>query len=363
MKTIALFSLLYISCQIGMSQPTANSLIPKVDNRVELLSIVFRLAKVKEFDDELNPVYSKAITAHFKKYQNHSLIKFVTQLKDSLEIVYWDAPTLAVHLAQPPSLEPIVSFNDSVPATIWGKKAVLSLKLVRLLKQFYKDAQCDDFFNSKKQYYESVNQQYEKQGVKLNRNWFLSFFGFEPTERHIAVLGLGMRNGTWLKIHFPNEYPQTYTIYRTLSFDANGLPNDFNIPIYSRLLIHEYIHAFTNTLVDNNSKDLRTSAEIILRNPEVYKLMKDTFYGNWQFLLYETMVRACAIKYLMANEKEKAVAEEEIVKQEKLGFFWMRELVKELDNFEKDKKTYPNLEAFMPQLNVYFKQVAERMKK
>ncbi len=362
MKLVALSSLLFVCCQICISQPSENSLIPKVDNRVELLSIVFRLAKVKEFDDSINPTYNKAIDTHFKKYKNHSLVKFVSQLKDSLEIVYWDAPTLAVHLEQPPSLEPLVAFNDSVPATIWGKKAILSLKLVKLLKQFYRDAKCDDFFKSQKQYYESVNQQYEKQGVKLNRNWFLGFFGFEPTERHVAVLGLGMRNGTWLKIHFPRGYPQTYTIYRTLSYDANGLPNDFNIPIYSRLLIHEYIHAFTNTLVDKNSNELKGPAETILKNPEVYKLMKDTFYGNWQFLLYESMVRACAIKYLMANEGTKAV-EEELAKQEKLGFFWMRDLVKELDKFEKDKKAYPNLEAFMPQLNVYFKQVAERMKK
>jgi Domain of unknown function (DUF4932) len=361
MKRIGLIALLFLSYYISTSQPTANSLIPKVDTRVELLSIVFRLANAKDFSDDINPVYTSAIQKHFDKYSNHALIKYVRHLKDSIEIAHWDVPTFAVHLSQPPSLDPLVQFNDTVPANIWGKNAELSLKLVKLIKQFYKDAKCAEFFESQKEYYNSVNQLYEKIAVKVSKPWFTTFFGIEPTEKHIAVLGLGMRNGTWLKIHFPNSYPETYTVYRMTAFDSNGMPADFTNPIYSRLLIHEYIHAFTNTLVDKNKGELRASAETILSNPEVYKLMKDTFYGNWQFLLYESMVRACAIKYLSENEGSKA-AEEEMVKQEKLGFFWIRDLVNQLSNFENDKKKYPSLDLFMPQLNSFFKQVANKMK-
>lgn len=362
MKAFVLSSLLFIGCHVCKSQPIANSLIPKVDNRVELLTIVFRLANAKGFSDELNPIYSKAIQGHFGKYSNHPLINYVSHLKDSIEILDWDVPTLAVHLSHPPALEPLVKFNDTIPANIWGKDAIISLKLIRLLKQFYKEAKCHEFFESQRSYYESVNQQYQKLAIKVNKPWFTDFFGLEPTEKHIAVIGLGMRNGTWLKINYPASDPETYTVYRTRSFDAKGLPTDFTDPIYSRLLIHEYIHAFTNTLVDKNKPDLRSSAETILNNPEVYKLMKDTFYGNWPFLLYESMVRSCAIKYLMANEGSK-LAEEEIVKQEKLGFFWIRNLVKELDRYQSNRTAYKDLVAFMPELTKFFKQTAIEVEK
>jgi hypothetical protein len=362
MKASLLIGLVFVSCYTGISQPIANTLIPKVDNRVELLTIVFRLAKAKDFSDDANPIYSKAIQEHFGKYSNHTLIKYVSHLKDSIEILDWDVPTLAVHLSQPPALDPLVKFNDTIPANIWGKDAAISLKLVRLLKQFYKEAKCHEFFESQKSYYESVSQQYQKLATKVNKSWFTDFFGLEPTEKHIAVIGLGMRNGTWLKINYPSSDPETYTIYRVKFFDANGLPTDFTNPIYSRLLIHEYIHAFTNTLVDKNKPELRSSAEVILNNPEVYRLMKDTFYGNWPFLLYESMVRGCAIKYLMANEGNKA-AEEEIVKQEKLGFFWIRKLVKELHRYQSNRAAYKDLSAFMPELNKFFKQTAIEIKK
>lgn len=365
-KALLIFSCFLYSLYT-LSQPVANSLLPKVDKRVELLSIVFRLARPNEFDSELNGGYSKAIASHFNQYAQHSLITYFNSVADSLkksgtEIAYWDVLALAAHLTQPPTLEPVVPFN-SVPPDGWDNRILFIPRLVRLLQQFYHDAHCEAFFATQQAYYQAVNHEYERKGVKLTKTWFDQFFGLKTTENYYAIVGISSREGAYLRVDYKNNYRDTYTIFGCTAFDSKGVPGTFAELTFSRTMLHEYVHAYTNQLIDNNMAALQSAAEIIIANPKVYDLMKDTFYGNWQFVLYESMVRAGGIKYMMANEKDTAVAEREMVKQEKAGFFWIRGLVKELDRYESNRSTYANLESYMPELIKYFESVAREMKK
>jgi Domain of unknown function (DUF4932) len=56
---------------------------PVVDKRVELLSIVFRLAGSAEYNAEDNRKYVQKIHAHFDRFQNLPLITYARQLRDS----------------------------------------------------------------------------------------------------------------------------------------------------------------------------------------------------------------------------------------------------------------------------------------
>jgi len=362
-----LFSLTWFIYSLNsIAQPLANSLLPKVDQRVELLGIVFRLAKPDQVNDEVNPLYSKAIATHFSSQAKHPLIKYINSFADSLinsgnEFGYWDALALAAHLSQPPKLEPLVPLL-SVSEDGWDNRTLLTAKMVRLLQQFYRDAKCDLFFNSQAPYYQSVEQAYVRTGVKLNQSWFANFFGLKTTESYYAVIGLAIGNGEYLRVNYQNNHRDTYTIFGVKKFSAEGVPSNFKEPVFAWLLIHEYVHAFSNQLVDKYLKQLQPSAEVILANPRVFGLMKNTFYGNWQFLLYESFVRACHIKYLMSNEKNRAVVDAELTKQEKAGFFWMEGLVDGLEFYERNRNTYKDLEAYMPELMDYFKKVQTEMK-
>jgi hypothetical protein len=363
---LAVLVSVFLSSMLSSAQPVANSLLPKVDDRIELLGIVFRLAKPTEVNHELSPLYSKAINSHFKQYAGHALVKYINSFSNSLsrsgnEFGYWDALALAVHLSQPPKLEPQVQLY-SVPEDGWDNRTLLTSKMIRLVRQFYHDAKCDEFFKSQRGYFQSVNQEYEKKGAKLNRPWFEQFFGLKTTENYYAVIGLALGNGEYLRVNYQNNHRDTYTIFGGRKFNPNGIPTNFQEPFFKWLIIHEYVHAFSNQLVDKHVDQLKPSAETIIANPKVFGLMKDTFYGNWQYLLYESFVRAGHIKYLMANEGDKSAAENEMAKQEKAGFFWMRGLVDSLGIYEKNRKTYKDLDAFMPELVEYFKKVAKEMK-
>jgi hypothetical protein len=119
------------------------------------------------------------------------------------------------------------------------------------------------------------------------------------------------------------------------------------------------MNIYTLTLVDTNLDKLQLSAEKLLKMPKVYEKMKNTFYGNWQFLLYESMVRACTIKYLIDNEKDGSVWKKELEKQEKVGFFWIKGLVEELNKYESNRKKYKSLKAYMPIIVDWFNNLAK----
>jgi len=43
------------------------------------------------------------------------------------------------------------------------------------------------------------------------------------------------------------------------------------------------------------------------------------------------------------------------------GFFWIEELVEELENYDKQRDKYPTLESYMPKLAEAYKNWAENM--
>jgi hypothetical protein len=73
MKQITTLILIVASHQ-GLTQSIYTLDKPKVDTRVELLSIVFRLAECEEFSSNRFKLYSDKIENHFKQFKNHELI-------------------------------------------------------------------------------------------------------------------------------------------------------------------------------------------------------------------------------------------------------------------------------------------------
>lgn len=367
-KLLLTFIQLLLFKLITCAQPIANSLVPEVDKRIELLSIIFMEAKKSNPADVENPVYAKAIHDHFDKYYNHPLIQRLRIIidsleKDSIDIGSWEIPSLAVHLSPPPALEPLVPLNDTSVRDGWDDRTLLTRDIIDLLHRFYKDTDCESFFRSQKSYYAAVNKHCENQLVKINAHWLENFFSVPVTERYYGIINLqGFGNGDYLRVNYKSNHRDTYTIFGCSKFDAKGLPGNFSNPLIARSNLHEYIHAFTNQLVDRNIITLQKPAETLLLNSQVSKLVANTFYGNWQFLLYESLVRSCSIKYLASQKALQANAIDEIKAQKNAGFLWIKGLVDQLNLYEANRKKYKNIEAFMPEIVSYFEKTAAVLK-
>ncbi len=360
-----LFSILLSKLVLGQIANHKNQLLPQIDQRVELLGIVYHLAKNGEVPDSPNPRYAKAINDHFKPYLGHPLVGHLKQqidryAKDSLDIGDWEVPSLAVHLGQPPKFELLVGKDAAVPDG-WDDRSLLDEKTAYLLRDFYKKAKCARFFKRQKPYYSAVLGRYEKEAAPMNDTWLQRFFGLEPTEQYYPILGLSKNFGwAYIRTNFEGDRRNTHTIFGTNDFDGEGIPTDFAKPGYAAMLLHERIHCFANQLVDKNQVALRPYAEVILADPEVNGLVKNTFYGNWQYLLYESMVRSISIRYKMGNGAPPDEVEKDLVAQEKAGFLWMRDLVKTWDLYEKDRAKFKTAQDYMPAMADFFKNTAAK---
>lgn len=358
MKTKFTLQLLLCVSLAASGQPNDKVPLPAVDKRVELLSIVFRLAGSEEYSSPSNIKYAQAIHDHFDKFKNHPLIDYVRQIRDANGIGYDAVMSMAIHLEQVPSLEPIVPFNSDLPDKRWGAEA--SAKFVVLLKQFYKDADCKGFFASNSNLYAMAEKRFKELFKALDVDWYYKYYGKSPTESFNILIGLGNGGNNYgPAIDLPGGSRKVYAIIGADSFDETGAPI-FPGDAYLPTLVHEFNHSFINYLVERDKSSLHHAGEMIYESQSTK--MKKLKYGDWKSMMSESMVRASVIRYLIQHSTDTLKADKELKQQLAIGFVWMKELVDILGQYEKQRKTYPTLESFMPKIVNFYDTIAPKIK-
>lgn len=327
---------------------------PKVDKRIELLSIVFRLAECNEYSSKDFPIYVERIENHFGKYKDHKLISYIKNNLRKNGIGFDAVMFMAISLSEPPNIQPISPFSSDFPEERWGKKR--ATKFLKLLNQFYIDAECEKFFKNNESLYKTASKRFNEVYKKLDLQWYQNFYGQKPKGEFRIVNGLGNGGGNYgPKIILPNKKEVVYAIMGTWSVDSLGIPNfDFNS--YFPTLLHEFNHSFVNHIVENNHKELQNSGEIIFE--KVKTEMRDQAYDNWQTMYAESLVRASVIKYLTDHNSDEKIIESELNEQLDRGFIWTDQLVKELERYDNNRDKYPTLESFMPEIIIFFNNTA-----
>ena len=108
--------------------------------------------------------------------------------------------------------------------------------------------------------------------------------------------------------------------------------------------------------VDKHAEALRSAGEKLF--PGVRAKMEKMAYGNWRTMLYESLVRACVIRYQAAHMPGAVTAA--IRLEQERGFLWMAELVALLEEYESNRTTYPTLDSFAPRIIESFELYAGR---
>ncbi|AYL98175.1 DUF4932 domain-containing protein [Mucilaginibacter celer] len=357
MKHLNLF-LIFASFCLKLSAQTGNNIAPpKVDKRVELLSIVFRLAGNEEYNTTENAKYVADIHRHFDKFSSHPLIKYAAELRDSLGISYDAVMAMAIHLNNPPLLDPIVPFSISLPDQRWNLKTAAKFNI--MLKQFYTDADCSSFFDAHLNDYAVAKSRFNTLFKNLDVSWYYKFYGKAPTENFNIIIGLGNGGGNYgPHIDLNDHLKKVYAIIGSGSFDEQGAPV-YNLSSYLPTLIHEFNHSFVNYLIDKYEQQLTTSGTIIFEKESAK--MRRQAYTSWKTMMNEALVRASVISYLKSHNADTLIADKELKQQLANGFVWMRPLVKLLDTYQTQRKTYPTLENFMPVVVAFYDDLAKRI--
>ncbi len=352
MKTTLSVIILFCSFVFVSAQTVA--VTAKVDRRIELTSIVARLAEYNEYKRDDFKSYAADVDAYFAKHKNHAAVEYARKMRQSNGIGYDAVPSLALHLN--PNLTPKFPFSETAPDKRWGKTS--GEEFARKLQQFYRDTNSEAFFAAHAELYKTTEQKMQNVINKVNFAWYKNFYGEVPRgsfNLYIGLLNGGNNYGP--KVVYPNGKEELYAVIGAWKMDEKGLPV-FVEEEFLPTIIHEFNHSFINHLVREREKQLQPSGEKIYQ--PVAEKMTRLAYGTWKTMLDESLVRAAVARYLFDHgETEKAAAE--LVNQRNLGFLWIDELFVLLGTYENSRKSYPTFRSFLPLIEAYTIDLAKRI--
>lgn len=346
-----------LALALPAQEPKSPSLQVHVDPRVELLSIVFRLAGNPEYSRGMLPAYNEAVDAHFKPFADHKAVQQAKVLRNTRGISYDAVASFAIHLE---GIDPPRFPGDKHPARLekrWNEAAAKSF--VKDLADFAADTKCREFFAGQKELYATAEAQMQRiVAENVRMPWFQTFFGERPKARFHVVLGLLNGPGNYGPSALaPDGNEDLYAILGCWQKHANGGPA-YDATVVPTL-VHEYCHSFCNPVVEAHEKALLKAGDALFARTA--QAMKNQAYAGGHTVLCESLVRACVIRYRATVEGAKAAAEE-IKEQERCSFLWAGDLAALLEKeYETDRKKFPSLHAFDGPLAKFFAGAVEKL--
>jgi len=323
-----------------------------IDPRVELMGVIFHLAGNPEYSMCKSKPYMKNLNEHFAGHRNHPAVKMATTLRKTRGVSYDAVMGMAVHIEDVNSCREIVPFVPR-PDTLDGRWRINEAReFLDKCRDFVKETDFNAFLAKNQSQYDTATARLQQLIDKeANLAWFDEFFG--PRDDVDFNLVISILNG-------PGSYgcrvrlegrTKIYSILGVWRIDWFGWGNPTFHSGVVTTVVHEFGHSFCNPLIDKYTEDFRSFGEKYF--PRVEKQMKGQAYGNWQTMMRESLVRACEVRYAMANdgkERPEQIANYNISR----GFHWTRELSELLGQYEKQRDKYQTLDAFMPEIVEFF---------
>jgi len=230
----------------------------EVDRRVELLSVVARLAAYSEYVNNQFKSYAADVDAFFANYRNHPVVEYASKLRSERGVSYDAVMSMAVHLDPPPKLTQRVTFTEKAPDPRWGKEA--AERFADLLRRFYSDANRERFFQAHEAMYKTAAARFQLVLNKVDFDWYRRFYGELPVGTFNLYVGLLNGGGNYgPKVVHTDGTEDLYAIIGTSQTDSAGLPV-YGEEVLS-LIIHEYNHSFINHLLFENDQQLNAAGE------------------------------------------------------------------------------------------------------
>ncbi len=341
-------------------QPDSPRLEAVVDPRVELVSLVCRLADFPEYAHASSKsAYSQSLDRDFAQFREHAAVKRMRALR-LLQGISYDAPmSLAVHLTDAPELGELVPF-DLPPVALeerWKTKDARAFAAD--LRDFAEVSGFMEFAAEQQEFYRACAARLEEAATKQPfLDWFDRFFGKKEGAHFRVVAGLlNSQNNYGVRVVVQDGSERLSPILGVPEWDADGLPV-FGAG-FDQLLAHEFCHSYTNPVVRRHLDSLSGVGEkLMARDPG---LMRRQAYGDVKSMLNETFVRACVGRYVLESGGEEAL-EQYIEHNHGRGFVWTEGLVGELAAYEADRERYPDIESFLPNMQSWLEAFAEVLK-
>ncbi len=327
----------------------------KVDARVELLGIIFRLAGNPEYNQGRVPAYEKDVQKQFASFSDHPVVRLARDLRKRRGISYDAVMSLALHLKDPFTLVEEIPFEPR-PAALEQRWTVPEARaFLKNARDFVRES---DFSGFVKRHQELYREAVSRMQSLMDRHevvgWFDRFFGTSADARFTIVLGMLNGGGSYgPKVVYPDGREELFTILGVWLTDDAGLPQ-FDTRVLGTV-VHEFCHSFVNPLVNRHSSELKGAGEHLF--PLVEPAMRRQAYSDWKTMMAESLVRASVVRWEL-EKNGRASAEQRIAGEEKNQFFWIRSLSERLGEYDNQRSIYPDMEAFFTRIQSYFNDYA-----
>jgi len=317
------------------------------DKRVELMGLVFRLAGCNEYNNCKVNSYNEYINSYFQKFKDHEIFKIIQQLRKN-QGVGFDAP---MNLA--------VNMTDDFQFSSIGRPFYLDKRwtepeindFMEALREFVKDVDYNTFLEKNNALYSYTSQHLANIVKKYaHLEWFPAFFGpGNEKQFHIVPGILNGGNCYGVRSRKKGNTDDIYCILGVWLVDPDGLPL-FNESVIETV-IHEFCHSYVNPLVDKYEADLKKNGEKLFQSAS--QAMIDQHYGDWKTMMYETILRACVVRYVKTYYNEET-AQKLIDDDKSRNFTLSGPLSILLEEYENQRKDFPTLDSFFPKIIAFF---------
>lgn len=321
----------------------------RVDRRVELISIVERLAGGDEYRKSTPNPYVAEVDAAFAPFAEQEAVVATRALRAKAGISF-DAPMeLAVHLdeqLQPRALAELATIDKR-----WAGIDVAAY--AAQLREFAAASKFAAFFDAHQAYYAAVADKLRAVvDAEHPVEWLDKLFGPHHDARFTVVPGLLTgRMNYGVRANLPDRL-EMFQILGVMSKD--GLPVTDTETV--SLLVHEMAHSYVNPLFERHRTELAPSGAKLYAL--VAKQMLAQHYNDAQIMLDESAVRAATVLYFREKRGDEAgarAARNEL----RLGFVWTNELAEELRKLARDHQP---MESHMPAIVAFFDRLAVQYK-
>ncbi|MCC6999746.1 MAG: DUF4932 domain-containing protein [Deltaproteobacteria bacterium] len=336
----------------GVAPRTGGPLI-STDARVELLSILFRLAGAPEYNKGSQTPYLAAALAHFGRFADHPAVLASRQLRQQSGIGYNAPVGLAVYL-DPTTLTPLVPMQPLPSGLDVRWRGVAMADYLDKVRDFATRSDFAGFFATQRPYLTRVE---ARMSAALaghdSASWLERWFGAAPFGSFVIIPGL--ITGAWnygASTTTPGAGHTAFQVVQLERPDAEGLPQPSDDTL--ALLAHEMSHSFVNPIIEDHAAALEPAATPLFT--AVQAAMTRSTYPSWLLMVQESCVRAVTLLYARA-ELGPAAARATLARDRDAGFTWIEALAEMLEAQRAglaDAGAGSSLEAMVPALAAFF---------
>ena len=342
---------------VQQTQPAAIDV--RVDSRVELLSIVFRLAGNPEYNmANSRSAYSEDVEKQFGPFRQHAVVLEAERLRRQHGVSYDAVMSMAVHLEMDDEMIPRLRapLEPRPPQLEKRWTQADAAQFVEKLAAFARESDFAGFINKHRDFHAQATKALSD--VVNSRPivpWFDRFFGTRQGSRYVVFVGL-LNGGGNYGVSFRNADgtgEEITPIIGVWKWSDAGLPVMGDELLDT--IVHEFAHTYTNAAVDRFAQELTPAGDKLFAAHQ--SIMQRQAYGGGRTVLYESLVRACVIRFIGDNLGQEAEMKQ-VADEVGRGFRWAPGLAALLSEYQKDRARYPTFDDFMPRVAEFFDKLA-----